>query len=64
MEVPSDYSDLTSTVLTIDAEVNGKPALKCYIVMVRCNKRKTIRCVKTNTTRKKYELDTTALSLN
>ena len=28
--VPSDYSDTTSTVLTIDGEVNGKPVKGTY----------------------------------
>ena len=60
--VPADYSDTTSTVLTIDAEVNGKPVKGTY-----CNgevqaKEKPTGVLRPTATRKKYELDTTALS--
>lgn len=61
-EVPSDYSDLTSTVLTIDAEVNEKPIKGTYCNGEVQQKEKPSGMLRPTATRKKYELDTTALS--
>lgn len=61
-EVPSDYSDTTSTVLSIDAEVNGKPVKGTYCNGEVQQKEKPTGILRPTATRKKYELDTTALS--
>lgn len=61
-EVPSDYSDTTSTVLTIDAEVNGKPVKGTFCNGEVQQKEKPTGILRPTATRKKYELDTTALS--
>lgn len=61
-EVPSDYSDATSTVLTIDAEVNGKPVKGTFCNGEVQQKEKPTGILRPTATRKKYELDTTALS--
>ena len=60
--VPSDYSDTTSTVLTIDGEVNGKPVKGTYCNGEVQQKEKPTGILRPTATRKKYELDTTALS--
>lgn len=60
--VPSDYSDMTSTVLSIDAEVNGKQVLGTYCNGEVQQKEKPTGILRPTATRKKYELDTTALS--
>lgn len=60
--VPSDYSDATSTVLSIDAEVNGKPVKGTYCNGEVQQKEKPTGILRPTATRKKYELDTTALS--
>ena len=60
--VPSDYSDTTSTVLTIDGEVNGKPVKGTYCNGELQQKEKPTGILRPTATRKKYELDTTALS--
>lgn len=60
--VPSDYSDSTSTVLTIDAEVNGKPVKGTFCNGEVQQKEKPTGILRPSATRKKYDLDTTALS--
>lgn len=60
--VPSDYSDETSTVLTIDAVVNGKAVKGTYCNGEVQQKEKSSGFLRPTATRKKYELDTTALS--
>lgn len=61
-EVPSDYSDATSTVLSIDAVVNDKEVKGTFCNGEVQQKEKPTGALRPTATRKKYELDTTALS--
>lgn len=60
--VPSDYSDTTSTVLSVDAVVNDKPVKGTYCNGEVQQKEKPTGILRPTATRKKYDLDTTALS--
>lgn len=62
-QVPSDYTDATSTVLTIDAEVNGKQVRGTFCNGEVQQKEKPTGILRPTATRKKVELDTTALSI-
>lgn len=61
--VPTDYSDTTSTVLTVDAVVNGNQLKGTYLNGEAQQKEKPSGALRPSATRKKYELDTTALSI-
>lgn len=61
-QVPSDYNDTTSTVLSIDAVVNGKQVKGTFCNGEVQQKEKPTGILRPTATRKKYELDTTALS--
>lgn len=60
--VPSEYSPETSTILKIDAEVNNHVLKGCFCNGEVQQSEKPTGILRPTATRKKYQLDTTALS--
>lgn len=61
--VPDEYSPETSTMFSIDAEVDGAPVKGTFINGEVQEKELPSGALRPTATRKKYKLDTTALSL-
>ena len=61
-EVPSDYSDTTSTILRVDAEVQNKKVKGCFCNGELQQRERPSGILRPTATRKKYQLDTTPLS--
>ena len=61
-EVSSDYNDSTSTILSVDTELNGKAIKGCFCNGELQEKEKPISTIKPSATSKKYDLDSSVLS--
>ena len=63
-EVSSDYSDETSTIIRVDTELNGHKIIGDFCNGELQAKEKPLSVIKPSATDKKYNLDSTVLSLH
>ena len=61
-EVSGDYDDTTSTILRVDAELNGRSIKGCFCNGELQEKEKPLCTIKPSASDKKYNLDSTVLS--